>query len=163
MLSMKVKFLSDCTLIVVIEFKKCFAHYFTKCLRDGEACFILQHPTHSLSKCLMLDDVIVAPNVTRTSLLWSIRKIISSQENTKIKYSKILLIWLGRTTHAEIQNILDIQTAPILTYVLKGNFLLLLIYLGCTTNHLGISICWFKVIMVLACFLESSYLKKLGE
>jgi len=97
MLSMEVKFLSDCTLIVVIEFKKRFAHYFTKCLGDGEASFILQHPTHSHSKCLMLDDVIVAPNVTRTSLLWSVRKIIPSQENTK--YSKILLIqlWQDRT------------------------------------------------------------------
>jgi hypothetical protein len=92
MLSMEVKFLSDCTLIVVIEFKKRFAHYFTKCLWDGEASFILQHPTNSHSKSLMLDDVIVAPNVTRTSLLRSVRKIISSQENTKIKHSKILLI-----------------------------------------------------------------------
>lgn len=77
MLSMEVKLLPDCAFIIVIEFKKCFIHYFTKCLRDSKASIIFQHATYSHSQCLMLDNVIVASYITRTFLLWNLKVIIS--------------------------------------------------------------------------------------
>ena len=55
--------------------------------------------------------------------------------------SKITLIlraqyWTG--TGVELPNILGYQTAHILTLVLKSNFLLLLLYLGCAANQRSI-------------------------
>ena len=41
---------------------------------------------------------------------------------------------------AKLSNILNYQTVPILTQVLTGKFLLLPLYLGCTTNKRGIPI-----------------------
>ena len=57
----------------------------------------------------------------------------------------------------------------ILTYVLTGNFLLLLWNLDCTTNQRSISFGYLLHMLVeghqtpLLCFLESSYLKTLVE
>ena len=75
---------------------------------------------------------------------------------TYLVCNKIPLIWLAWDwTGAELLNIPDYQMVPLLTYVLTGNLLLLLLYLGCTTIrvfHLDISfICWFTVIRVLFC------------
>ena len=55
-------------------------------------------------------------------------------------YSKILLIWLARDrAGSKLLIIPDYQTVCILTYVLTVNFLLLPLYLSCTTNHRSIS------------------------
>ena len=55
-------------------------------------------------------------------------------------YSKTPLIWLTQDwTGAELSNIPDYQTVPVLTYVLTGTFLLLLLYFGCTTDQIWIS------------------------
>jgi len=56
-----------------------------------------------------------------------------------LKYSKIPLIqlawaWIG----AKLSSIPHCQTVPVLTSVLMGNFLLLLLHLGCTTNQRSI-------------------------
>jgi hypothetical protein len=55
-------------------------------------------------------------------------------------YSKILLIWLawGRAGF-KLLIIPDNQTVCILIQILTGNFLLLPLYLSCTTNHRSIS------------------------
>jgi hypothetical protein len=65
------------------------------------------------------------------------------------KYSKFPSIWLTwHPTGAKLSNILDYQLEP----TFMGNFLLLIIHLGCTIKHrsipLGylISICWFWVL-----------------
>jgi hypothetical protein len=55
--------------------------------------------------------------------------------------SKITLLFCeqyGTGTGAELQNILGYQMAHILTLVLKSNFLLLLLYLGCATDQRSI-------------------------
>jgi len=60
---------------------------------------------------------------------------------------------------AKLSNILHYQTVPIPTLVLTGTFLLLLLYLGCTTNHRSIPsfICRLRTIRVLFCVPTSLY------
>jgi len=63
--------------------------------------------------------------------------------------SKITLIfhaWYWRGTGAELPNILGHQVAHILTLVLKSNFLLLLLYLGCGTNQRSIPLGYFHLL-----------------
>ena len=58
---------------------------------------------------------------------------------TTIIYSKILLIRLAWDwTGAKLSNIPDYHMVPILTWVVIRNFVLLLLYLGCTTNQRSI-------------------------
>lgn len=57
-----------------------------------------------------------------------------------VMYSKIQLIHLERNQErAKLLNILNYEMVPILTQVLTGNFLLLLLYLGSTTNRRSMS------------------------
>jgi len=73
-------------------------------------------------------------------------------------YSNIPLIWLAwNQTGAKLLFILDYQVIPVLRWVLTGNFLLLLLYLSCTTNQRNIPLdityeCLFKIIRVLFMF-----------
>jgi len=61
----------------------------------------------------------------------------------KTECNQILLIWHPwDLTVARLSNILDYQTVPILTSVITGIFLLLLIYLDCTTNVRSIYFIW---------------------
>ena len=70
-------------------------------------------------------------------------------------YSRIPLIQITwDCTVAKLSDILDYQTVPILTYILPGNFLLLLVYLTVQlirwVFHLDSSlICWLMVIRIL--------------
>jgi hypothetical protein len=61
------------------------------------------------------------------------------------------LDWIG----AELSNIPDDQTVPILTSVLTNNFLLLLLYFGCTTDRRSIPLGYFLHLLV-KCHQESS-------
>ena len=85
-------------------------------------------------------------------------------------YSRIPLIritWDCRV--AILLDILDYQTVPVMTYILPGNFSLLLLQLGCKTNQRSIPLGKFLQLLVqghqnpLLCFLVSSQAKKLME
>jgi hypothetical protein len=78
-------------------------------------------------------------------------------------YSRIPLIQLAWDwTGAKLLNIPDYQTLPILTQDLTGNFLLMLLYFGCTTNQRSIPLGYLLHQLVQShqglplCFLESS-------
>jgi hypothetical protein len=68
-------------------------------------------------------------------------------------YSSFLLVWHPwDQTGAELSYTPYYQTVPILTLVLPtGYFLLLLLYLGCTTNHGGFPLCCLLQLLVQAC------------
>jgi len=59
--------------------------------------------------------------------------------NWGISAVSIALVWYTwDRRHDELWNIPDYQTVPIMIWVLTGNFLLLLPYLGLTTTLIGI-------------------------
>jgi len=51
-------------------------------------------------------------------------------------------------TGAELLSILNCQMVPLLTQVFTGNFLLLIVYLGCTTNQRSVRLGYFLHLLV---------------
>ena len=64
----------------------------------------------------------------------SLTQYLISCKYSKTPFIRLTLDWTG----AELSNISDDQTVPILTSVLTNNSLLLLLYFGCTTDQRSI-------------------------